>query len=562
MRFIGLSGLFRTLRIPLEISVEGHVLEIGGLDSRSGLKTGDFRLPIFSTLNCFLAVTRRAQLQESDRSVNLFQKPEPRRLSQWFWQHRFGLMAFLIPLVVRAIPEIIAGPYPIGWDTIAFYVPSTLDWAAGKDGLLFMIGEAPLLYMISVPVYLISRVDPVWIFKVLGPMLYGCMIFALFRFLRLELYWTDRLAFTGSVLTSLYFVTLRISWDLFRNELGLIFVLLSLPFLTKPPDRRSSLILAGLVVLAVASNQFTGVISLILVGTRALAALRNSRKKFFDFLEITAPGIALFGLMVYAEFASTGSSFPRQPPSATLGGLDSTFVLVWAYLPVAPLAFLGMWKMRNRDLLAWTGLCVVASLVTSVPGWGLVSLSYRWVILLSVPTLVFAIQGAFTLSRAASNHQRIFVVLGRNSLRLFGIALVLLAGLYVFLPAQQAFPYYGVYPALVPTSMTQNTVPLSDMSSLVQALDWAAVNMRPGMALIAGATVYGWARDYFPFQNRIVDYGYGTPTQGVQMATSAGFSSVIMIWWAYGQGWYGQTIIPSNLRPAHQEGTIEVYAST
>src|SRR5438067_5977677 len=111
--------------------------------------------------------------------------------------HKFALAAFLLPFTVRAIPEIIAGPYPIGWDTIAFYVPSTLDWAAGKDGLLFMIGEAPLLYMISVPVYLISRVDPVWIFKVLGPMLYGCMIFALFRFLRLELFWTERLAFTG-----------------------------------------------------------------------------------------------------------------------------------------------------------------------------------------------------------------------------------------------------------------------------------------------------------------------------------------------------------------------------
>src|SRR5712691_4166521 len=188
----------------------------------------------------------------------------PARLSEGIWRNRFGLAALLIPLVLRAIPEIISGPYPIGWDTIAFYVPSTLDWAVGKDGLLFMIGEAPLLYMITVPVYLVSRVDPVWIFKVLGPVLYGCMIYALFRLLRLGLSWTDRLAFTGSVLTSLYFVTLRISWDLFRNELGLIFVLLSIPLLAKPRDRRSTLTLVGLVALAVASNQFAGVISLVL----------------------------------------------------------------------------------------------------------------------------------------------------------------------------------------------------------------------------------------------------------------------------------------------------------
>ena len=28
-----------------------------------------------------------------------------------------------MPLLVRAVPEILVGPYPVGWDTIAFYVP-------------------------------------------------------------------------------------------------------------------------------------------------------------------------------------------------------------------------------------------------------------------------------------------------------------------------------------------------------------------------------------------------------------------------------------------------------
>ncbi len=45
---------------------------------------------------------------------------------------RFALAAFLIPLGIRSIPEILVGPYPVGWDTITFYVPNTLDWAAGK----------------------------------------------------------------------------------------------------------------------------------------------------------------------------------------------------------------------------------------------------------------------------------------------------------------------------------------------------------------------------------------------------------------------------------------------
>ena len=50
--------------------------------------------------------------------------------------YRFALAAFLIPLFIRTIPEILVGPYPIGWDTIAFYVPNTLDCAVGKPSLL------------------------------------------------------------------------------------------------------------------------------------------------------------------------------------------------------------------------------------------------------------------------------------------------------------------------------------------------------------------------------------------------------------------------------------------
>ena len=47
-------------------------------------------------------------------------------------KYKFALAAFLLPFTVKAIPEVIAGPYPIGWDIIAFYVPNTLDMAAGR----------------------------------------------------------------------------------------------------------------------------------------------------------------------------------------------------------------------------------------------------------------------------------------------------------------------------------------------------------------------------------------------------------------------------------------------
>jgi hypothetical protein len=229
-------------------------------------------------------------------------------------QYKFALAVFLIPLAIRAVPEIIAGPYPIGWDPIAFYVPITLDLATGRLGWVALLGTAPLLYMISEPVYLITRVNPVWIFKVMGPVLYGSLILALYHFLRLGLGWTKKMSLGGGLITSLYFVTLRISWDLYRNMLGLTFILLSLPLFGSMNGRRSQTLLAVLVVLAVASDQLTGVIALSLIGARALTELVRKRgDEFARLVRVGVPG------RVCGRYRAWGKSCARAGSCAWSG---------------------------------------------------------------------------------------------------------------------------------------------------------------------------------------------------------------------------------------------------
>ena len=56
-------------------------------------------------------------------------------LPEGLGKHGFGLAAFLTPLGIRAVPEIIVGPYPVGFDTIAFYVPEHAGLGGGEGGL-------------------------------------------------------------------------------------------------------------------------------------------------------------------------------------------------------------------------------------------------------------------------------------------------------------------------------------------------------------------------------------------------------------------------------------------
>src|SRR3989442_8782034 len=91
---------------------------------------------------------------------------------------RLALAAFLIPLTIRAIPEIIVGPYPIGYDTIAAYVPAMLDWGSGNPyGFTPLIGGW-LVYAILGMTYWTTRVDPVLIIKIFAPMAYGSLGFS------------------------------------------------------------------------------------------------------------------------------------------------------------------------------------------------------------------------------------------------------------------------------------------------------------------------------------------------------------------------------------------------
>jgi hypothetical protein len=478
-------------------------------------------------------------------------------------RHRFGFAAFLIPLSIRSIPEILVGPYPIGWDTIAFYVPNTLDWATGKTGWLTMLGTAPLMYMISVPVYWISRVNPVWIFKIMGPILYGSMIWALFRFLRIGLKWPDNQALGGALLTSLYFVTLRISWDLYRNMLGLTFILLSLPLLGNLETRKKQALLSVLVLLAVASDQLTGVLALVLVSARALTEMAHGiRARFARIALAGLPGLGLFFSILYSNFLVSGQIPIQQQPNTP--GLDTLALSIgflgYAFVIILPLAIIGFRRTWSADLRSWWMFCLAASLTALLPFFGLIVASYRWTLLMDIPLCIYATAGITHLARARSPIINFPKLSLRKITPIFTMILVTLSILYIALPAQRAMVYYSVFPGLLPTSMVQDSVSMSDMPSVRAMLDWVAVNSGPNTVLITHQAIYGWARAYLPATTHIVNYAYSTPLDGVTLARSAGYTSILMIWWVNGSGWHGQPDVPSGFVPLVEGGSIALYA--
>ncbi len=361
-------------------------------------------------------------------------------------RYRYELAAFLLPLFIRALPEVVVGPYPVGFDTIAFYVPNTLDWAAGKVGTLEILGTAPLMYLVSVPLFLLGA-DPVFLFKVMGPVLYGAMIWALFRFLQTCLGWNDAHSLGGGLLVAAYFAVLRIGWDMYRNMLGLTFILLSLVVLEGPRTRSRELLLSGLVVLAVASDQLTGVLILVVLGWEAFRYLRKRAwGQFYSLLKASTPGLVLFVAIVLAWSMTSDMSLVQQqsPVPGPENVWNSLGFLGFLYLPFSPLIYLGVKKTAHSHLRSWAVFSFGASLTALLPFIGVSVMSYRWSLLLAIPFGIWTAEGISLVRGVRVGAGRSVALLKRGLIPVFSMALALSAALYLGLPAESASPYYSV----------------------------------------------------------------------------------------------------------------------
>jgi hypothetical protein len=288
--------------------------------------------------------------------------------------------------------------------------------------------------------------------------------------------------------------------------------------------------------------------------------MKSRWREFIRVVGVASPGTAFFLAIVYLW--QLGKGLVRE--QVALPFLDiarsSVGFLGYAYLPLIPLVVLGLGKVSNIDLRIWIIFCICAVSATLAPFPGFPVEVYRWSLLVDVPLCVYAAAGLSRLAGSVHSITSWITKVSNNLLPLFSTVMIVSAALYIALPAQYAMTYYAVFADFKPTSMVQDTVPLSDMSGLMALLTTAASRMGPGTVLITHQAIYGWARAYLPsLSNRIVNYEYSSPLEGVKIARSEGFSSMLMIWWVNGMGWHSQPNVPSGFGVLTQNGELALY---
>jgi hypothetical protein len=491
-------------------------------------------------------------------SVRLWLKSNERYL--------FPFLAFAIPLAVRAIPEILMGPYVVGFDTLAYYAPNTLTWLTGGVSFWGFMATAPFLYVLLMGVTSIG-VPIVISLKVMSPLLLGFIGLVVYFYANKTMAWSTKKSLLVVLFATLYFVALRISWDMLRSELGLIFLFTTLILLKKEGSTFKNGALLSLAMISVVfAHQLVAVIMFaIIIATVMRSYLDKKMVEVRKLMVYSAPAACLFFLVIYANMMSQFpivSGYPSQESgglSMLLGFASYTDLvvntlgfLVFCYLPLIPLIVLGARRFKgNLQLKAWIFwifLSLLLVIITDTIFFGVYP--YRWTLLLTYPLAFYATEA---FSGLKLNSYKAGAALG------VGLLLATLSVGFMVLPNGTALLYYNAFPTYVPKSMLQNTLQLSDCQDTANALQWAQNNMPRNAHLLVHDAFYGWASLTLN-NSQLICYGFDNPETVAQKLEENGSAyPLYLIWWVNGSGWYGQSSMSSAFRQVYQSGRIAVF---
>lgn len=494
-----------------------------------------------------------------------------------------------IGFLIRMIPELLAFPLPIGFDTIHYAVAMKSGGIWAHWSTFFT--SSWLLYALIVPLYSLFQSDPFLLLKVVAPLLFGLNVAGIYWFSRKMLGWNMRMGVLAGVFFALQLASLRISWDLLRNTLGLGILLFALAYVKDVGSRRGFALFASLSLLSVFAHEYAAVTLLVAVlglliwrlvkrqvdsGSKRLALgvlpalavfVVGMGLRFFPVRYLTETNVVsagdgvsggvggLFFLVDYLKVQNSVDSY------ANYGMLALSVSLLFAVLFLPYLVLVVKGFFRNGVLDLWTVLLLVGAFGCLVVPFFALQFWHRWMFMLAYPFTFYAVNG---FGRLYSGFREGKVRFSSWLSSKKGSVMVLLT--FALGIAYLATPVFMVYanssvPAVSGTYLyfsTNPTVPYEDAEGVVQAMGWLNDNLDAASCVVLQHAFLTWGQLYLDKSHVIVHFESNVDS-AVNTAFSSGFGSVFFVWWNQPIGWYGVSV-PASFVSVQDFGRISVYA--
>ncbi|MDQ3976146.1 MAG: hypothetical protein M3264_06450 [Thermoproteota archaeon] len=418
------------------------------------------------------------------------------------------LVVFILCIALRAVPELMAYPYPIGYDVINYYIPTVTNF---EDKWDIVSKQFPLyvtfLYLVSITTGLPAH--PVVVAVIIGMTgIFGISLFYLGRTLL-------KLGISHSAYIAIFAIVqlavLRTTWDFHRD----IFALTMMMFVFSLFSRKNAgwkplALILVLATLIVAADRMVGALFSVSLVVYAIVTRRRDAALTGIFAIVMFYALAVPTQSVPNITTITSTEIPQNNNELkefyNPADLLIFFVVVNGLLVAA--AAIGFLKMRNSLLLKIPLLiCLIGSFSWLLFPENRYLLADRWIILAGIFLSVFAGYGVLHLVRNLKKRSAIAgFILG---------AFAVLGVSYAVIPHHSASAIYGIVGVhaknLPPVTMQFNSIDVEDNDELLSTIAWINENTEQDAVIVGESHLRGFMELYLE-DNRMYHFSEDPPT--------------------------------------------------
>ena len=402
------------------------------------------------------------------------------------------LIVFSIAIILRLVSEILAFPYPIGYDVINYYLPVIKNF---EEYWPTISNQFPLYVSLLYAISEVFHVDPRSVISASIVLVFGFFSLAIFSIGRNLLRLDNLQSIFLSIFVIFQLAILRTSWDLHKDMFALTLAFFSLLFISKIPNLSKELIAITTTfsIVSVLADRMIGLLLTIsLIGS---SFVKRDRDLAFAAVIV----IVIFGLAIQANHDSIGYNLKMVRSNDSINEIYNPINLIVLFLVMnailLPSGIIGFIKSKLIIFKIPLLISFFASFTWIIFPNTSAFLPDRWIVIFSIFLSLFSGYGFITLIE--NRHITLFSKKLNNYLIIL-IPFIFLGSAFAASPNNSYVNVYGVFHQFIgpygPLTMQYNSISLPESKSLLSAIDWINndTNTAEGSLIMGSKHLRGW----------------------------------------------------------------------
>jgi hypothetical protein len=402
------------------------------------------------------------------------------------------LVLFVIAIIIRLIPELVAYPYPIGYDVVNYYIPVTTNFESNWN---MVSDQFPLYVLILHLVSIITNLDPPTVVRSAAILIFGFFSISVYQLSKKILHLDRVYCLFLAIFVIFQISLLRTSWDLHRDMLSLTSMFFVLSFFRNKSLSKN--VFAFVMILCIVSVLADRMIGLLLTTSLIAYAAIQKNRNYMIFAIVTS---IVFIIALLQSINEIGSNVHILNGANIVNNvykpLNLLVLFVVTNVLLIPTSVIGFLNTRQIILKIPLLLSLFGSLSWLIFPSSSGLLPDRWTFIFSIILSIFAGYGFVILTNRLTNsllrYKQVFVIATLIPFIAIGMLFAVASNerpLSLFAPFHDNVGQFG------PMTMQYNSVSIPESKSIVSAIEWINHNTPIGSHIIIDKRWRGWIED-------------------------------------------------------------------